>query len=74
VIACGPRRMLYEAAEVCRLGEIRCEVSVEEIMACGLGACMSCAVPSAQEGYLHACTDGPVLDSRAIDWKRWISQ
>lgn len=74
VIACGPRRMLYEAAEVCRLGRIRCEVSVEEIMACGMGACMSCAVPSAQEGYLHACTDGPVFDSAAIDWKRWISQ
>jgi dihydroorotate dehydrogenase electron transfer subunit len=74
VIACGPRRMLYEAAQICHPRGIRCEVSVEEIMACGVGACMSCAVPSAQDGYLHACTDGPVFDSRAIDWTRWISR
>jgi dihydroorotate dehydrogenase electron transfer subunit len=71
VIACGPRQMLGEVAEVCRLRGIRCEVSVEEIMACGLGACMSCAVPAAGGGYLHACSDGPVFDCRAIDWNRW---
>ena len=74
VIACGPRRMLYEVAEMCRSRGIRCEVSVEEIMACGVGACMTCAVPSAEQGYLHACTDGPVFDSRTIDWTRWIDR
>jgi dihydroorotate dehydrogenase electron transfer subunit len=72
VIACGPRGMLHRVAETCHRARVRCEVSVEEVMACGVGACLSCAVPSAQGGYLHACSDGPVFDSRVIDWDRWV--
>lgn len=71
VIACGPRDMLAEVAEVARRKGARCQVSVEEIMACGMGACLSCAVPSAGGGYMHACKDGPVFDSEDIDWERW---
>jgi dihydroorotate dehydrogenase electron transfer subunit len=74
VIACGPREMLSTVATICHRRGIRCEVSVEEIMACGVGACLACAVPSAAGGYLHACKDGPVLGSRLIDWKRWLEQ
>jgi dihydroorotate dehydrogenase electron transfer subunit len=74
VIACGPREMLFRVAEMCRKRGIRCEVSVEEIMACGVGACLACAIPSAGGGYLHACKDGPVVDSSSIDWKRWLER
>jgi dihydroorotate dehydrogenase electron transfer subunit len=37
-------------------------------MACGFGVCLGCAVEKADggEGYLHACTDGPVFDSRDV--------
>jgi len=72
VVACGPNPMLNEVHRICSERGITCEVSVEEIMACGVGACLACAVPQAGGGYLHACKDGPVLDSSSIDWKRWL--
>jgi dihydroorotate dehydrogenase electron transfer subunit len=72
VIACGPREMLSEVAHLCRERGVACQVSVEEIMACGIGACLSCAVPASAGGYLHACKDGPVFDSSEIDWERWL--
>jgi dihydroorotate dehydrogenase electron transfer subunit len=72
VLACGPRAMLAEVHRVSRERGITCEVSVEEMMACGVGACLACAVPRAGGGYLHACKDGPVLDSSSVDWKRWL--
>jgi len=74
VIACGPNEMLYEVHRICEARGITCEVSVEEIMACGVGACLACAVPQTGGGYLHACKDGPVLDSSVVDWKRWLSR
>jgi len=73
VAACGPNEMLYEVHRICEARGITCEVSVEEVMACGVGACLACAVPRRGGGYLHACKDGPVLDSSAVDWKRWLS-
>jgi len=74
IIACGPRPMLREVARVAAAAGIRCQVSVEEIMACGVGACLSCAVPRTGGGYFHACKDGPVFDSAAIDWERWADK
>ena len=73
VIACGPRGMLAAVAGLAAERGAACQVSVEEIMACGVGACLSCAVPRAGGGYLHACKDGPVLESTAIDWERWTA-
>ena len=73
IIACGPRGMLAEVARIAADRSLACQVSTEEIMACGVGACMSCAIPAADGGYLHVCKDGPVLDSKAIDWERWVS-
>jgi dihydroorotate dehydrogenase electron transfer subunit len=73
VVACGPNEMLREVHRICEASGITCEVSVEEIMACGVGACLACAVPRTGGGYLHACKDGPVLDSSEVDWKRWLS-
>jgi len=70
-VACGPRDMLAAVASACARAGLPCRVSVEEAMACGVGACLGCAVPRLGGGYLHACKDGPVLDAAAIDWKRW---
>jgi dihydroorotate dehydrogenase electron transfer subunit len=74
VIACGPRGMLAQVAKIAGERGLSCQVSVEEIMACGVGACLSCAVPRAGGGYLHACKDGPVFESRHIDWERWTGE
>jgi len=41
---------------------------MEERMACGLGACMGCSIPMKAGGYKRACKEGPVFDSRDIDW------
>jgi dihydroorotate dehydrogenase electron transfer subunit len=73
VAACGPRAMLAEIHGIAADAGISCEVSVEEIMACGVGACMSCAIPAAGGGYLRACRDGPVVESSAIDFARWLA-
>ncbi|MEW6553148.1 MAG: hypothetical protein AB1384_02545 [Actinomycetota bacterium] len=70
---CGPMAMLAALAARCT-GDIldRLQVCVEERMACGIGACRGCAVPSVDPdgGYLAACRDGPVFEGRELDWKR----
>ncbi len=44
---------------------VYCEVSLEEVMACGTGACRGCVV-EASDGYRTVCSDGPVFDARAL--------
>jgi len=52
--------------------ELTCEVSLEARMGCGMGACLGCVVCCCDERgdaqNLRACIDGPVMDSRRIDW------
>ncbi len=67
--ACGPLPMLKACHEMAILRECDCFVSVEQVMACGVGACMGCAVKAAGGGYLRACTEGPVFASRELDWE-----
>lgn len=73
VYACGPRGMLAAlAAGIGEDGLAALQVSMEERMACGVGACRGCVVPAAQPagGYLTACKDGPVFYGRELDWRR----
>lgn len=67
--ACGPREMLISVVVLAQKFAVKCQVSVETIMACGMGACLGCAVErrGAAEKYLHACLDGPVFDANAIN-------
>jgi dihydroorotate dehydrogenase electron transfer subunit len=74
VVACGPNAMLREVTRICSEHGLGCEVSVEEMMACGIGACMACAVPRMGGGYLHACKDGPVVEGASVDWDRWLQR
>jgi dihydroorotate dehydrogenase electron transfer subunit len=66
--ACGPHGMLVEVNRIAAEHSIPCYVSVEERMACGLGACMGCSVPMKSGGYKRVCKEGPVFDSREIAW------
>ncbi len=66
VYACGPEGMLAAAAGVARAHAVRCLVSVEAPMACGIGVCRGCAVPVAAGGYKMVCTDGPVFPAEEI--------
>jgi dihydroorotate dehydrogenase electron transfer subunit len=67
---CGPGPMLASLAALAGERGWQANLSAEQWMACGVGACMGCALPRADgEGYLRACADGPVFEASAIDWK-----
>jgi len=74
VYACGPAAMLAAIARLVRGRGWTASLSAEQWMACGVGACMGCALPRADgRGYLRVCTDGPVFNSPSpdgaeIDW------
>jgi dihydroorotate dehydrogenase electron transfer subunit len=71
IFACGPRPMLRAVAGEAAKRDIPCFVSMEARMACGVGACLSCACRvnmSGKEQYLHVCKNGPVFDARRIVW------
>jgi len=70
VFACGPWAMLRQVSLLCQKSQVPCQVSLEARMACGLGACQGCAVRGVHGGYLSVCSDGPVFDSRLIDWEQ----
>lgn len=67
VYACGPHEMLRSLKRKLLDRPIPCRVSVEEKMACGVGACLGCAVRTASGGYRRACCDGPVFDIEELD-------
>jgi dihydroorotate dehydrogenase electron transfer subunit len=72
MFAVGPRAMLKRLAEITE-GCLPLQVSLEERMACGLGACRSCVVPVRGESipsYKTVCRDGPVFRASEIDWER----
>ncbi|MFZ2636786.1 MAG: hypothetical protein WAX33_10685 [Rectinemataceae bacterium] len=67
--ACGPGPMLAALAGWARSEGMEARLSAEQWMACGVGACYGCVLPASAGGYLRACTDGPVFDSRDILWE-----
>ena len=70
VYACGPKVMLKIVAKMCAEYNVRCQVSLEERMACGVGACLGCATPIRRDDgsvtYLHVCKDGPVFEAERV--------
>lgn len=63
IYACGPAPMLDAVAKIAEMYETPCQISVETLMACGIGACLGCAVEKRgnAEKYMHVCIDGPVF-------------
>lgn len=64
VYGCGPQPMLQCITGICKKREIECQVSLEENMACGIGACLGCTVKiKAKKGFIYklACKDGPIF-------------
>lgn len=73
VRACGPWPMLRAVAQLCAAYQVRCQVSMEENMPCGIGVCNGCVVPMLNaddeyERFQRICVVGPVMDARQIDW------
>ncbi len=71
VYACGPMPMLKGIAKICKENNIFCEISLEERMACGIGACLGCAcrtIKNDEEYFAHVCKDGPVFNAEEVLW------
>ena len=71
VFACGPRAMLSAVASLCARYDTQCQVSLEERMACGVGACVVCACATRIGGVdsmSRVCRDGPVFDAGEVVW------
>lgn len=71
IYACGPTPMLKAIAQIANENDIFCEISLEERMGCGIGACLVCACKLQKEGKEiagHVCKDGPVFSSKEVQW------
>lgn len=65
---CGPHLMMKAVAAIAIENDIPCQVSLEERMACGIGACYGCAVRLTDGRMVRSCVDGPVFDAREVAW------
>jgi dihydroorotate dehydrogenase electron transfer subunit len=69
---CGPTPMMRAVARLAEQHGRPCDVSLEQVMGCGLGGCYSCVVLSRQAGatphFVRSCIEGPVFESRRIVW------
>ncbi len=74
ICACGPKLMLKAIAQLAEKAGLPCQVSMEERMGCGIGACLVCAcelkLRDGEQGvrYGHVCKDGPVFDAKEVVW------
>lgn len=67
VATCGPKPMMVAVARMAKDRNISCEASLENMMACGLGACL-CCVEKTTEGNLCVCKEGPVFNIERLGW------
>ncbi|MFC1632326.1 dihydroorotate dehydrogenase electron transfer subunit [Candidatus Omnitrophota bacterium] len=67
IYSCGPKPMLKELARVSKQYRAKALGSLEEKMACGVGACLGCAVKT-RRGFKKVCQDGPVFNLAEIQW------
>lgn len=68
IATCGPKPMMMSVARYAKQNDIECEVSLENDMACGLGACL-CCVEDTTGGHICVCTEGPVLNIKKLLWQ-----
>ena len=67
IYTCGPKPMMVAVARLADKLNVPCEASLENMMACGLGACL-CCVEKTTEGNLCVCKEGPVFDTKRLLW------
>jgi dihydroorotate dehydrogenase electron transfer subunit len=69
---CGPTPMMRACAALAAFHGRACDVSLEQVMGCGMGGCYSCVVPARTDaGTVHhtrTCIDGPVFDAQRVVW------
>jgi len=75
VFACGPMPMLEAVERICSVRDAVLQVSLEALMACGVGACLGCVVKGSghtvsEPRYLCSCSSGPVFNAASLDWNK----
>lgn len=68
IFCCGPEPMMKAVAGYAYRNGIDCEVSLENMMACGIGACL-CCVNDTKDGHKCVCTEGPVFNINDLKWQ-----
>jgi len=71
VYTCGPEQMMKKVAATAEKLGMKCQVSIEQRMGCGIGACLVCVCKTKRGSdwdYSHVCKDGPVFWSTEIEW------
>lgn len=68
ISTCGPKPMMVAVAKYAKAHGIECEASLENMMACGLGACL-CCVEKTTEGNVCVCKEGPVMNIKKLLWQ-----
>lgn len=78
IYACGPLAMQVHVARWALANDVPSQLSLESLMACGIGACLGCALPardpdapdSTADRYVHVCKDGPIFPAGSIQWNK----
>lgn len=68
IATCGPKPMMLAVARYAAAHDIECEVSLENLMACGLGACLCCVEKNKEGHNVCVCTEGPVFNINQLQW------
>ncbi len=80
IYSCGPLAMQHNVARWAISNDILAQLSMESLMACGLGACLGCALPAEtpqepeSERFVHVCEDGPIFSAGSIKWNKIMVQ
>ncbi len=75
IYACGPNRMLQAVTNLCSEYNIPIDVSLDEQMGCGVGACLGCMITikeNDEKVYKRCCVEGPIFDGTKVDWEALI--
>jgi dihydroorotate dehydrogenase electron transfer subunit len=67
IYCCGPDSMMKAVSDYAKKHQIHCEVSLENLMACGIGVCLCCVVNTTR-GNVCSCTEGPVFNINELKW------
>ena len=80
IYSCGPLAMQCKVAGWAISNDTLAQLSMESLMACGIGACLGCALPAATpedpeaERFVHVCQDGPIFSAGSIKWNKILVQ
>ena len=69
IYTCGPEIMMRAVAKKAHESGSHCEVSLENLMGCGIGACLCCIVDTKDKGNVNTCTEGPIFNSERLKWQ-----